>query len=222
MPAPMYFGPGQQPGFLPPGARGQMPFPQGMPPQAGRGYPGGLPTQQGGRGGPTPQQIPPNLYGLPPSMQAGFPPGAYGANPAAYMQLAQAAQASLGGRGAAGRGMMPGLPGMPPQMAGAIPGGMRGGQPGFPPNAGRGALPIRGGMQGYPGARGMGPAMGQMPQAPNVGGIDMNMFQAAPVTSQKQMLGEALYPKIHEQQPELAGKITGMLLEMDNSELLAL
>lgn len=34
------------------------------------------------------------------------------------------------------------------------------------------------------------------------------------------MLGERLFPLIQTMQPELAGKITGMLLEIDNTELL--
>mmetsp|Transcript_7986 Transcript_7986/g.22889 ORF Transcript_7986/g.22889 Transcript_7986/m.22889 type:complete len:640 (+) Transcript_7986:372-2291(+) len=39
---------------------------------------------------------------------------------------------------------------------------------------------------------------------------------------QKQMLGERLFPLVQAVQPEFAGKITGMLLEMDNTELLVL
>merc|ERR1719199_1507625 len=45
---------------------------------------------------------------------------------------------------------------------------------------------------------------------------------AAPPAMQKQMLGSKLYPTIAKYQPELAGKVTGMMLEMDNSELLML
>jgi polyadenylate-binding protein len=37
---------------------------------------------------------------------------------------------------------------------------------------------------------------------------------------QKQMLGERIFPIVASTYPEDAGKITGMLLEMDNSELL--
>ena len=46
------------------------------------------------------------------------------------------------------------------------------------------------------------------------------MLAAAPPQEQKQMLGERLFPLIQRMYPDLAGKITGMLLEIDNSELL--
>ena len=36
------------------------------------------------------------------------------------------------------------------------------------------------------------------------------------------MIGERLYRLIHPSQPELAGKLTGMLLDLDNAELLVL
>ncbi|KAF2137634.1 uncharacterized protein K452DRAFT_329156 [Aplosporella prunicola CBS 121167] len=197
---PMFFGPGQQP-FMAPGARGQMPgFPQGMP--AGRGgapFPGAMPMQAG-RGGPNGQQIPP-MYGMPPGAMP--PAGMPGFNPAYAQMMAQQA-ATMGGRG---RGAVPGIPAMPgmPQMAGQGPPRQ---------GAGRGNGP-RG---PYPAGRGM-PGQGPVPGGE---GLDVTTLNSAPPAQQKQMLGEALYPKIHAQQPELAGKITGMLLEMDNAELLNL
>ena len=50
--------------------------------------------------------------------------------------------------------------------------------------------------------------------------LTATMLAAAPPQEQKQMLGERLFPLIQRMYPELAGKITGMLLEIDNSELL--
>ncbi|KAM4570487.1 embryonic polyadenylate-binding protein isoform X2 [Fundulus heteroclitus] len=50
--------------------------------------------------------------------------------------------------------------------------------------------------------------------------LTASMLAAAPLMDQKQLLGERLYPLIHALHPNLAGKITGMLLEIDNSELL--
>ncbi|NXW26510.1 EPAB protein, partial [Phaetusa simplex] len=53
--------------------------------------------------------------------------------------------------------------------------------------------------------------------------LTASMLAAAPPQEQKQMIaGERLYPLIHTLHPSLAGKITGMLLEIDNSELLLL
>ncbi|KAL4617015.1 polyadenylate-binding protein 1-like, partial [Arapaima gigas] len=50
--------------------------------------------------------------------------------------------------------------------------------------------------------------------------LTASMLAAAPPQEQKQMLGERLFPLIQSMHPSLAGKITGMLLEIDNSELL--
>ncbi|KFO88557.1 Polyadenylate-binding protein 4 [Buceros rhinoceros silvestris] len=50
--------------------------------------------------------------------------------------------------------------------------------------------------------------------------LTASMLAAAPPQEQKQMLGECLFPLIQAMHPSLAGKITGMLLEIDNSELL--
>ena len=200
----VFMGPNGQPIMMPAGGRGQVPFMQGP---GGRGGFPGMP-QQGGRGGPG--GMPQMPYGIPPQMAAGFGPQAFN-NPAAYAQMMQAVQqqaAAMGGGRGAGRGgpmpMMPGMPGMPPQMGGGRGGfqGGRGGPMGGRPDEQRGR------------AQNRGPSAGP--------GLDANTLNAAPPQQQKQMLGEALYPKIHAQQPELAGKITGMLLEMENSELLSL
>ena len=52
--------------------------------------------------------------------------------------------------------------------------------------------------------------------------LTAHALASAPPAKQKNMIGERLYPLIRAQQPQRAGKITGMLLEMDNGELLNL
>ncbi|EGB04148.1 hypothetical protein AURANDRAFT_70409 [Aureococcus anophagefferens] len=89
--------------------------------------------------------------------------------------------------------------------------------------------------QGFPGGPGVAPPMPPLPlqQPPPPGSsqsqrrapedpLTLSALANASPTLQKNMIGERLYPLIHHSQPELAGKITGMLLEMDNSELLHL
>jgi len=66
------------------------------------------------------------------------------------------------------------------------------------------------------------------PQNPTRPPLDANsplttdMLSTANPAQQKQMIGERIFPKIQHREPKLAGKITGMLLEMDNMELLHL
>lgn len=50
--------------------------------------------------------------------------------------------------------------------------------------------------------------------------LTAHMLAQASQNEQKQMLGERLYPMIHGMHGDLSGKITGMLLEIDNAELL--
>ncbi|RSL38170.1 Polyadenylate-binding protein, cytoplasmic and nuclear [Fusarium sp. AF-6] len=214
MQPPVYFAPGQQPGFIPQGGRG-MPFPQpgmGMPGVQG-GRPGQFPgyPQQGGRGG-VPQQIPPNMYGMP----GQFPPQ-YGqpGTPQFMAAMQQAQQAALsGGRGApqAGRGGPQGMPGAPP-MGGAMPG--------FPPNN-RQQGAGRGGPNAGRNGNGPQPQAGRGAEGANPASVLQQQLQAAQPAQQKQILGELIFPKIQAINAELAGKITGMLLEMDNSELVNL
>ncbi|KAG8074467.1 hypothetical protein GUJ93_ZPchr0006g42375 [Zizania palustris] len=49
-----------------------------------------------------------------------------------------------------------------------------------------------------------------------------NLLAAAPPDQQKNMLGNRLYPMVERHRPDLASKITGMLLELDNSEVVML
>jgi len=212
--APMYY-PGAPAGYPQPGARGPM------------GYPG----QPGPGGRPVPRYYaPPNMPGMPPMGPYGqVPPQQFGQYPPGPPPQGNRGPAgappAAGGRPAQQQGQgQPPLPAGVPQRPGqgqALPNGApappRGGaNPTVPPNgvprpagqAGQQARP-----QGYKGR-----AEEQKPSS----GLTAAMLANAAPQEQKQMLGEALYPKIHSTQPDLAGKITGMLLEMDSSELLYL
>lgn len=139
-----------------------------------------------------------------------------------------------------------GFQGMPQQVgrgvgAGRMQPGGRGGRGGRSAMQGRGAAQPNGGRGAQPGIKfnqqarnavpnAMPPAA--MQQAPPPANVAQPPSPNEPLTAaalasatpemQKNMIGERLYPLIHMSQPDLAGKITGMLLEMDNSELLHL
>jgi len=153
---------------------------------------------------------------------------------------------------AAAAQMYPGAPGMYyPQPPAQFPGQVRPQYPpgmmqGMPPMAGAPGAPYpgqfpAGGMfpQGYRPPRpprGAAPAAGAAPA-----GVQRGQGAPVPVAvpaqpealtaaalanaspeEQKQMLGEAIYPKIAASQPQLAGKLTGMILELPVGELLHL
>ncbi|KAK0210819.1 polyadenylate binding protein [Desarmillaria ectypa] len=209
MNGPMYYPPG--PGY-PPQGRGMMGYGQpGMLPPRPR-Y---APTNGQVPGMPLPApyvQPPPQGYGMP-----GYPGGARGGGP----------------RPAAGRTSPP-MPAAPlPRANGPPPvnGAVR--APGAPQGAPRppAAAPAPAGRappqpQGYklnPQTRNAGAAVQPAPPVPEAtSALTQAALASASPMEQKQMLGEVIYMKIAASQPDLAGKITGMLLEMDNAELLHL
>merc|ERR1712137_1267598 len=84
-------------------------------------------------------------------------------------------------------------------------------------------MPGAGGPMNMPRPQQQAPPQQAPPQQQQPGGpLTAAALAATPPAVQKQMIGEKLFPAIARQQPELAGKITGMMLEMDNSELLML
>jgi len=217
MGAPMYFPPGPG-GYPPQGQRGMMGYPQpSMIPPRPRYAPSGQPLA--GMPVPAPYGQPPQGYGIPP----GYPRPPRPTGPPRGDSLPSNAGPAAGpGQPAARSAAVNGGPGAVRAAGGAVPPG------GIP--SGR-APPAGAPAAGRPGAGYKGPAAagrptgqpgGSIPGAPE--GITLTpaaLANASPM-EQKQMLGEVLFLKIAPTQPELAGKITGMLLEIDNSELLLL
>jgi len=206
---------------------------------------GGKGCKGGGKGmGMGMQGMPPQMFGgpqgggMPPMAQMMGGPQMMGMMGKGAMMYPQMPQMMGGPRGPM---MGPRGPMMGPQMMGMMgkgPGGppmmgmMGKGGPMMGPMAGMGMMrpmmpPMQGGQPGgcRPPAGGQGgPGQQQQPAPlPNPNApLTAATLAAAPPGAQKQMLGEKLYPAIAKYQPEQAGKITGMMLEMDNSELLIL
>jgi len=111
-------------------------------------------------------------------------------------------QQAMGARNMPNQGMRPVVPAPQPQRAA------------YKLNANtRNQYPAVIQQQQQPDAAAAGLPSGQEP-------LTASLLATASASEQKQMIGERLFPLVQEHQPHLAGKITGMLLEIDNSELL--
>mmetsp|Transcript_8037 Transcript_8037/g.10853 ORF Transcript_8037/g.10853 Transcript_8037/m.10853 type:complete len:695 (+) Transcript_8037:365-2449(+) len=221
-------------GLLPPGAQpGQAGmYPPGTPVFYAPGPQGGHPGGRGPQPGVMYQSLVPRGYRGP------MGPGGPGARPGAYppMQPNYAVPPNQGGRQGGRQNRQQRQVGGPVQGGQMGPKGPQGAQgpggPGAQQRGGRGGGRVGPGAAGAGGRGGGGPqppvpapaaAAGVVPgAAPEASPLTTATLAAAPPDQQKQMLGERLFPLVHRLQPEMAGKITGMLLEMDNTELLNL
>lgn len=84
-----------------------------------------------------------------------------------------------------------------------------------PPNQ-RGGGPVR------PASATRGRGYKYTPNVRNTTSLNPSDLAQLSIPDQKRLLGESLFPQVQEQAPQFAGKVTGMLLEMDNGELLHL
>ncbi|KAJ2457348.1 Protein phosphatase PP2A regulatory subunit B [Coemansia sp. RSA 2424] len=130
------------------------------------------------------------------------------------------------------------MPGQYPVPQYPVPASARPARPRNPRQPSRGGYATRGGRGGYRANPRTAQQVPTQPQeasqadtptsdseqaaAPDVAKITAAVLAADNEDEKKQILGEALYPCIAAFDEEKAGKITGMLLEMDNSELLNL
>jgi polyadenylate-binding protein len=185
-------------------------------------------------------QLPGNPMGYGPGAPVFYPHGGRGA-PGGYMYPQQ--MVPRGGRypPPQGRGGVPPY-GMPPYMPGVpVPqqqqGGQRGGKGSRNPNnkggAPRGAPGVAGGVggvavaAGYPGIKYNSNVRNQQMPVPQGQASELPLAGASP-EDRKQILGENLYPLISSSlrnmnQENLAGKITGMILDsMAEGELIGL
>ncbi|CAE7699742.1 pab1 [Symbiodinium pilosum] len=171
--------------------RAQQRFGEGMP-----GLPGGRGFPMGGFGMPRPGAMFAPMNMGPPMIPRG------GCGPC--------------GGGSMPIGFNPGAMGLAAHMSPMSPAPNMGMRPPVPPmSMGYGGFGRGQGLPGPPAARG--------PPGPQFRGptVTAATLASMPPPMQKQLLGEKLYAEIARMNAVHAGKITGMMLEMDNSDILA-
>lgn len=179
--------------------------PYGMPPMFYPG-PGGFPPPGRGMMYPPQGNYPPRMRPYGPGQGQPMPGMPMPAGP--YQGMPQGYMPQQGYRGN----------GRPPQQRGGN--GPQGNARGASNMSQRGAAP-------YAAAAAQAPAQDAgdaAQQAPVEQGSKLDLAALAKVDpeEQKQLIGEQIYGKVLPNHPDEAGKITGMLLEMDNARLLEL